>query len=316
MSELIEESQRCGYVAFLGRPNAGKSTLFNACLKHKIVGVSRRPQTTREAVLGIRTIEQAQILFYDTPGVFGGRDKSSSRFLRHMNKVAQSVVPDCDLAFYLIDGTADFHFADAELLTRLAESHTPLQVVLTKSDRVKNRQVSETQSKISKLIQDLRHKQQAEGRESMLEPEVLVVSAKTPSEVDLFCERLAQKLPKNQWLYDRDDLTDRSEKFILSELIREQLFRVLSKEIPFGSSVEIDEIGDRGADVFVGAVLTVDKLSHKGIVIGRGGTRLRDIGIAARQSLMKYYGKTVHLDLHVMVKDKSKWQETMMESMA
>jgi len=296
-------TSRSGFVALIGRPNAGKSTLLNACIGQKIAGVSRKPQTTRNRILGIDMVGTSQVIYLDTPGIH----KSSKSLLnRAMNKAAWATLADADVICYLIDSSRKWVDEDSEFLRSVAERiEVPLLVLATKADNAKKVEIEENLDVIVQKIEDLK----ANHRDiKFLRDEVLLMSSKRPEDIANFKELVASAIPEGEYLFDPENITDRPDKFVVGELIREQLFRSLGDEIPYGTGVTIDKISAQKTKsnleiTNVLATIIVSTESHKRIVIGKAGSMLKQVGSAARESLERHYEKKVFLELFVRVQN-------------
>ncbi len=294
--------QKCGYVVLLGRPNAGKSTLLNACVGFKLASVSKKPQTTRNRILGITHRIDSQVIFIDTPGLH--RAKGMPRIHAAMNQASWNAASEADIVCYLIDIKQGFHSEDKFLLEKFLKRFEGQLIFLgSKSDKIKKKiaeqQFAEAEAQIKALGSDLDEKAQ----KILVNSSFHLISAKRPDDIDQLTDLLAQNLPQGPWLFAADDLTDQPENFIVAEMIREQLFRQLGKEIPYGTGVVIDGIDRKDNKVEVMATIFVNKASHKSMVIGKGGSRIKEIGIEARKSLETFYDLKVFLDLHVNVQE-------------
>ena len=294
-------TQKCGYVALLGRPNAGKSTLLNAVVGDKLAVVSRKPQTTRNRILGVALHEEAQILFLDTPGLH--KDKGRNLINTVMNRVALQVAAEADLLVYLVDATVGFTEEDGKFLGRvLTASKAPLLILASKADAIDKFKRAASLAALSLSLE--KFAEQPEGAElekRLLQRDPVPLSGKRPEDVAELKEFMAEHLPEGPWLFEEDDLTDRPRAFLCAELIREQLFRQLGQEIPYGTAVKVQKIEFKDNLVVIYATAVVSRESHKGIVVGKGGSRIKEIGAAARQSLEQHFGKKVYLDLGVSV---------------
>lgn len=305
---------KCGYVALLGQPNAGKSTLMNASLGTKLAVVSAKPQTTRNRILGVCTLEKTQIMFLDTPGIH--RTTGLPKLNVKMTATAWSVVGDADLNCYLVDTVKGWTEDDTIFFRKLlAVSTSPVVVVATKSDKIKTEVVEQNLALINEHMQACFEEVKvsaARGTEAsqlseprLLRPQALLLSAKRPAEVKLFREFLAAEMPAGPWLYEADDITDRPQQFVCGELIREQLFRQLGQELPYSAAVKVERFVSQRNLISIQASVIVHKDNHKGMVIGSRGSRIKAIGQAARESLEKHLGRKVHLELFVKV--QSNW---------
>ena len=278
------DSYRCGYVAILGRPNVGKSTLLNRILGQKISITSRKPQTTRHRILGVHTSKTAQSLFVDTPGIHFGSRKVLNQY---MNRAALDALAEVDLLLYMVQGTR-LTEADEAVLKLIQSSATPAIAVINKTDKLRDK------SLLLPLIEQL----SAMGRFA----EIVPVSAQTGQQVEQLLELVEDFLPQSPPLFAEDQITDRSLRFLAAETVREKLMRQLGEEVPYGCSVEIETFEQQGDQTVINALIWVEKPGHKSIVIGKGGERLKRIGSDARQDLIKLIEGRVHLQCWVKVK--------------
>ena len=292
------QEQRCGYVALLGKPNAGKSTLLNACLGQKLAGVCRKPQTTRHQILGVTTNDHTQIIFLDTPGMH--RSKRALPINRLMNRAAWSSINEADAICYLVDLTRGWTPEDTEYFREVCRIATkPLTVCITKVDRVRKHLHKDRIASVrADALQSL-------DSHDMNQPplQFLSVSAKLPDSVAAFKSHCENTLPVGPFQFAHDDLTNRSQHFITAEIIREKIFRNLNREIPYGTSVLIDGIKMRPQLVDIEASIVVNRATHKPIVIGRGGAALKRIGTEARRDLELHFDQQVALKLFVRVEE-------------
>jgi len=276
---------RCGYIALIGRPNVGKSTLLNRILGQKISITSRRPQTTRHRVLGIKTLPAAQLIYVDTPGIhaFSGRAMN-----RHMNRTASNVLLDVDVVVFLVEGqrwTAD----DEMVLQKLGQITSPVILALNKIDLLGNRE------ELLPRLQELSEKRSFE--------QVIPISASKGDNVAELEAVIEELLPAAPPLFPEDQVTDRSVRFLASELIREKLFRKLGKELPYGLTVEIEQFKSGAAITHIHALIWVERNSQKNIVVGKQGRVLKDVGTDARRDIEELIGGKVNLKLWVKVKE-------------
>ena len=270
-------------VAILGRPNAGKSTLLNRVLGQKLAIVTRKPQTTRSRILGILTLEDAQLLLLDTPG-FHDSPKALNRFL---NESVEEALEDCDAAVLLVDAVEGWDEGHEALCARLAKRGAPLVLVATKSDRPGNAAQAWPPPG-------------AEGAAFALR-----VSAKSGEGVDVLIRKLVELVPESPAYYPADEVTDRSLRFLAAELVREAAFVELSQELPYSTAVEIQDFDESVAGlVRIRANLVVERRSQKGMVIGQGGAMIKRIGIRARRSIEGLLESKVHLELWVKVEPR------------
>jgi len=277
-------AHRAGYVAIVGRPNVGKSTLLNALVGTKVAIVTPKPQTTRTRVAGVRTLPEAQIVFVDTPGIHAAR----SLINRRMVDVAQQALADADVVLFVVDATAGITPGDREIAASLAGERATAIVVLSKRDRVRPPALLPLMATLATLLPDR---------------DVVPVSARTGEGVPELLESVVRALPEGPVLYPDADYTTETERFLVQELVREQLFLQTEEEIPYGTAVEVEEFSERpdGALLTIRATVLVDRPGHKAIVIGAGGQRVREIGQRARLELETLFGVKVFLQLFVRV---------------
>ena len=277
---------RTGYVAIVGRPNVGKSTLINRLVEHDLCIVSARPQTTWHRILGIKNVPGAQLLFLDTPGIH----KSDALFNQQLMRAAERALADADVIVWLIDATEPEHPDDALILDTIRNQTRRVPVLLApnKVDRV-----------AKPLLLPLIARWQAVHQFA----EIVPISAVTGANVDRLEGLLARLLPVGQPLYPPEDLSDRSERFFIAETVRGQVFTLLRQELPYAVAVEVEAVHAReGTDLTdVEATIYVEKESQKGIVIGAGGAMLKRIGATARPAIEELLGTRVFLKLYVKV---------------
>ncbi|HUG45836.1 MAG TPA: GTPase Era [Sphingomicrobium sp.] len=286
---MTGEEKRAGFVAVVGAPNAGKSTLVNALVGQKVAIVSAKAQTTRSRVMGIAIAGEAQILLVDTPGIFQPR----RRLDRAMVRAAWSGAEDADLALLVVDCAEGITAEVENALAGLEKRRKALFVALNKIDLVKK----ETLLELSQRLTD------------QLEPEKLfMISAALGDGVPDLKEALADAMPKGPWLYPEDEISDATDRMIAAELTREQIYEQLYQELPYAAAVETESWEDKpdGSSVINQQIL-IERDSQKAIVIGKGGKRLKEIGRKAREAISAHLGRQVHLFLHVKVNPK--WGE-------
>ncbi len=283
-----ESEQRCGFVAIVGKPNVGKSTLLNALVGQKISITSRKAQTTRHRITGYRTIDRSQFVFVDTPGF---QTRHSNALNRSLNKTVLGAVTDVDLVLFVVEA-GRFNLADAKVLDLLPSS-IPVVLIANKFDLVHRR---------GELAPWLRSMQ---DRRSFAE--YVPMSAKNPRDVARLFKICETYLPQQPWMHDPQDLTDRSERFMAAEMVREKLFRLTGDELPYTSTVIIDKFEQEGAMKRIAASIVVEREGHKGMVIGEKGEKLKRIGTEARQELEKIWDCKVFLELWVKV--RSGWAD-------
>jgi len=276
---------RCGFVAVIGRPNVGKSTLINAIVGSKVSIVTPKPQTTRHRIVAVHTRENAQILFIDTPGLHHRADKAMNRM---MNRTASSALSDADLILFVCEASR-FTAEDETALGKVVASGVPVIAVLNKIDKVHPREA------LLQTISDM--SERADFRQ------VVPLSAKNGDNIARLLTLIPEFLPLSDPLFPQDMRTDRSEHFHIAELIREKLTLSLRQEIPYGLTVQIERYEAEPEGIAIHAIIWVERDSQKGIVVGKGGIHLKKVGRAARLELKKNLGVPVHLELWVKVKD-------------
>ena len=281
--------RRCGLVAIVGRPNVGKSTLLNALVGQKVSITSAKAQTTRHRITGIRTLAATQFVFVDTPGF---QTRHGNALNRNLNRTVRSVLSDVDVVLFVVEA-GRFSLDDAKVLALLPEDK-PVLLVANKLDEVKRR---------AELMPWL-----AAMRERRDFAEFVPLSAKKPADVERLLGIVAPYLPEQEWFHEEDALTDRSERFLASELIREKLFRLTGDELPYSCTVVIDKFEEEGNLRRIAATIVVEREVHKGMVIGDGGARLKRIGSEARQELERLWDAKVFLELWVKV--RSGWADS------
>ncbi len=282
---MAEPISRCGFVAVVGRPNVGKSTLINAIIGSKVSIVTPKPQTTRHRILAVYTRNDSQIIFVDTPGLHRGAAKTINRM---MNRAAASALADADLILFVSEANR-WTVEDQDVLDRLKESPVPAIALLNKIDKVHPKE--ELLAVLSAMSE--RH----------TFDEVLPISAKLNDNLDRLVELIPAYLPESPALYPEEMITDRSESFQIAELIREKLTLLLRQEVPYGLTVEIEQMKKEPGGVGINAIIWVERDSQKGIVVGKGGNVLKKVGRSARLELKERLGVPVHLELWVKVKD-------------
>ena len=284
---------RCGLVAIVGKPNVGKSTLLNALVGQKISITSRKAQTTRHRITGIRTTGPTQFIFVDTPGFQTAHGNALNRSL---NKTVLGAVGDVDLVLFVVNA-GSFALADAKVMA-LLNKNIPALLVANKLDKVHRRE------ELAPWLRDM------QSRHAFAE--FVPMSAKNPKDIERLLVQCEKYLPEQPWWYSEDELTDRSEKFLASEIIREKLFRLTGDELPYTSTVIIDKFSEEPGKtvsrmVRIAATIIVERDGHKAMVIGDKGERLKQIGTMARQELEKLMDAKVFLELWVKV--RSGWAD-------
>ena len=277
---------RCGLVAIVGRPNVGKSTLLNALVGQKISITSDKAQTTRHRITGIRTIDEAQFVFVDTPGF---QTRHAAALNRTLNRTVQGVLADVDVVLFVVEA-GRFGLDDAKVLALMpgGVQAKPVLLIANKLDAVHRR------AELAPWLKGMQERHPF--------AEFVPLSARKESDVQRLLGIVKPYLPIQPWFHEEDALTDRSDRFLASELIREKLFRLTGDELPYTSTVVIDNFAEEGNLRRIAASIVVERDAHKGIVIGAGGERLKRIGSEARQELEKLLDAKVFLELFVKVR--------------
>jgi len=293
LSSVPTGTQRCGLVAIVGKPNVGKSTLLNALVGQKISITSRKAQTTRHRITGIRTTGETQFIFVDTPGF---QTDHANALNRSLNKTVVGAVSDVDLVLFVVNA-GSFAQADAKVLALLNKG-IPALLIANKLDKVHRRE------EIAPWLQEMQTRHPF--------AQFMPMSAKNPKDIERLLTQCQAYLPEQAWWYSEDELTDRSEKFLASEIIREKLFRFTGDELPYTSTVIIDKFTEEPGKtvsrmVRIAATIVVERDGHKAMVIGEGGERLKQIGTLARQELEKLMDAKVFIELWVKV--RSGWAD-------
>jgi len=287
--EESEDTRRCGLVAIVGRPNVGKSTLLNALVGQKVSITSSKAQTTRHRITGIRTVDDTQFVFVDTPGF---QTRHTAALNRNLNRTVQGVLGDVDVVLFLVEA-GRFGLDDAKVLA-LMPKDKPVMLIANKLDNVHRR---------ADLVPWLKGMQERHAF-----AEFVPLTAKKDADVQRLLGIVKPYLPQQPWFYEEDALTDRSDRFLASELIREKLFRLTGDELPYTSTVVIDKFEEEGSLRRIAATVIVERDAHKGMVIGNDGERLKRIGSEARQELERLMDCRVFLELWVKV--RSGWADT------
>jgi GTP-binding protein Era len=288
---------KVGYVALIGRPNAGKSTLLNNILGQKVAIISDKPQTTRTSILGIRTTEKGQIIFVDNPGIHKPLHKLNQR----MMNIVYSSLETSDLLCLLIDATLKYGHGDEFVIDTLKDVTTPVFLLINKVDIIKKEKIL--------LIID-------KYKDLMDFKEIIPISALKGINVDILVDKIYDHLPETEKIYSDEEISDQSERFLLSEIIREKILSHVREELPFVTAVYIDAIEDRGVMEkdpekrklkYLKATIFVEKDNHRKIVIGRHGSLIKTIGIEARREMEDILDSKLYLDLQVKVKER--WRD-------
>lgn len=273
-----------GYVAIVGVPNVGKSTLLNRILGEKLSITSKKPQTTRHRILGIKTLDNAQAIYVDTPGLHLSEHKALNR---HMNKAAMNALKDVDIVLFVVEGTK-WTEEDDWVLGLLKNIEKPVILAINKTDSLPEKEI---------LLSWM--KTLSEKRNFL---EIVPISAKKGTNIDKLQSIIFSLLPEGPLYFPEDALTDRSLRFRAAEIIREKLIRALGDELPYSLTVEIESFKEENNIQHVNAVIWVERQGQKPIVIGKGGARLKEVGIRARKDIESFLGKKLHLRLWVKIR--------------
>ncbi len=280
---------RAGYVAIIGQPNVGKSTLLNALLQYKLSIVSPKPQTTRRQILGIVNRPASQMIFFDTPGILEPSYRLQHAFVR----VAHTAMKQADVQLFLLEPESSARAMDNEILQRLADTNRPIVVAINKVDKFEK-------GILLPLIDHLKDKAGVK--------EIVPISALHGEGVEVLAQILEKYLPAHERFYPEDQITDHPERFLAAEIVREKVFLRYGEEIPYSTSVRVEEFIERpGHKDYVRAVIYVERESQKGILIGKGGSALKQVGKMAREELEVLIERPVYLELFVTVKEK--WRD-------
>ncbi len=285
MSEQeMSETKRCGYVAIVGRPNVGKSTLLNHLLGQKISITSRKPQTTRHQILGIKTEGPLQVVYVDTPGMHKAKGRAINRA---MNRAASAALKDIDVVVFVVDRTF-WTEEDEMVLEQLKHVECPVLLAINKVDQVKEK------DKLLPFIESMSRKFPFK--------EIVPISALRGHNRSNLEQTIESMLPASEHFFPEDQITDRSSRFMAAEIVREKIMRQLGDEVPYDVAVEIEEFKVERHCWHISAVIFVEKDGQKAIIIGEGGSRLKLIGQEARQDMQKLFDSKVMLRLWVKVK--------------
>lgn len=280
---------RCGYIAIVGRPNVGKSTLLNHILGQKISITSRKPQTTRHRVLGIKTRGSVQAIYVDTPGLHRGQERAINRY---MNRAATTSLRDVDVIVFVIEA-GRWTDEDAWVLEQLKDRGVPVLLIINKVDKLVDKEP---------LLPFI-----ASRSEDFAYAEVIPVSALRTDNLDAVEKSIDRYLPAGEHLFEEDQITDRSMRFLAAEIVREKITRQLGDELPYAMTVEIEEYKVDGRITHISAAVFVERDGQKKILIGKGGARLKSIGSEARRDIEKLIEGKVMLNLWVKI--KSGWSD-------
>ncbi len=284
-----ESVQRMGYVAIVGQPNVGKSTLMNHLLGVKLSITCRKPQTTRHQIFGINTIGDVQIVYIDTPGIHSNAHKAMNHY---MNRAAKAALYDVDLVVFMVSGLS-WDQQDSKIADFLQEIDRPTICVINKVDKIKDK------AKLLPYMEELNKKYKFKT--------IVPLCAKENDSVKAFQLQLVDEIPEGGHHFEPGQLTNRNDRFIATEIVREKLMRFLGEELPYATTVTIDAFAEEDDLIRIAAVIWVEKESQKVIVIGKGGEKLKQISTEARVDMQQYYEKKVYL--RCWVKVKSGWSD-------
>jgi len=287
----------CGFVALIGRPNVGKSTLMNHLLKQKISITSRKPQTTRHRILGINTTEAGQAIYMDTPGMHSSEKRALNRYL---NRTAETTLLGVDVIVWLIDGLS-WHEYDEVIFKKLEQAGLPVILAVNKVDKVKDKDA------ILTFFAEARHRFPFEH--------LIPISALKRTNLDQLESLIMTLLPTSDLIYPEDQITDRPERFLAAEIIREKLTRRLGDELPYALTVEIERYEELPGITKIYAIIWIERLTQKNIVIGKEGEMLKKVGTDARFDIEKLIEQKVYLQLWVKVKKNWSDNERAMQSL-
>lgn len=284
MTEQHDDISRCGYVAIVGRPNVGKSTLLNHILGQKLAITSRKPQTTRHTLLGIKTEGAVQAVYVDTPGLHKDNDKALNRY---MNRSASAALKDVDVVIFVVDRLR-WTDEDQMVLDRVQHVSCPVLIAVNKVDRLEDK---------AELLPHLQWL-----TEQLPKAEVVPISAQHGQNLELLEKLVAERLPESEHFFPEDQITDRSSRFLAAELVREKIMRQLGAELPYQITVEIEEFKQEGRVLHIHALILVEREGQKKIIIGDKGERIKSIGQSARKDMEVLFDSKVMLNLWVKVK--------------
>jgi GTP-binding protein Era len=281
---MSKKIYRSGYVAIIGRPNVGKSTLMNRILGIKLAITSHKAQTTRHAILGIQSFNEGQIVYVDTPGI---HERSDNAMNRYLNRTARSVLSDVDLLIFVVEALR-WTKEDEKVLLHFQQSEVPVILAVNKVDRIKQKET------LLPYLSEMAARYEFQ--------EIVPLSAKSGTNLQQLESLILQALPAGEKLFPDDQLSDRPGKFFAAEMIREQITRRYAKELPYATSVEIEKFEELEGRYRIHGVIWVEKPGQKAIIIGKNGQALKEMATQARRSMEKFFDTKVHLEIWVKVK--------------
>ena len=284
----VTEDFRCGYIAIVGRPNVGKSTLMNKLIGAKISITSRKAQTTRHRITGIQTRDNAQFIYIDTPGF---QTRHNNALNKTLNRTVSNTLVSCDVVLFVVEA-GSFDTADQQVLEQIPKG-VPVVLVINKADKIKDKA----------LLMPFAQKVAGQRDFAAIVP----VSARQGFQLDQLESEIQTYLPNNEPIFSEDDITDRSEKFLATEIVREKVFRYVGDELPYTSTVVLEKFEQEGQLRRIFAAILVERDMHKAMVIGNKGARLKEISTTARLDMEKLFGGPVYLEIWVKV--KSGWAD-------
>jgi GTP-binding protein Era len=273
-----------GFAVLVGRPNVGKSTLLNRLLGQKLAITSHKPQTTRHRILGIRSQEDGQTIFVDTPGIHDRGDKAMSHYL---NRTAHTALHDVDVIVFVVQALV-WTDEDERVLKALESVRAPVICAVNKVDTVKPKEAL------------LPYLQTLSGRRAFAE--IMPLSAQQGDNVEVLAEAVRQRLPEGEAVFPEDQISDRSERFFAAELLREQLIRRYHRELPYSVTVEIERFEEQDGRYDIGAVIWVERAGQRAILLGKGGQAMKETATAARKAMNEFFQTRVHLEVWIKVK--------------
>lgn len=281
--------KKTAFIAIVGRPNVGKSTLLNAIIGEKVAIVSKKPQTTRNRITGIYTVEDEQFVFLDTPGLHSPRTKLGD----FMVKTTSQTLGGVDYAILVVEAREEVGDIETQLISRFKSDGMRAILVINKTDMVRAANIAKTIQAYSEVFDF---------------DAVVPISAKSGKGVDIVIDECRQYLSEGEWFFSEDMITDQPERQIVAEIIREKILRSLDEEIPHGTAVTIEEWKEKRGVISIRAEIYCEKATHKGIIIGKRGALIKQIGMQARQDAERMLDAKVFLDLYVRVKEN--WRDS------